>query len=277
MIKNILVAHDGSAYGKAAVEYAVWLAKGLGASVTGLYVVDIVALEGPFLHDMSASIGFEPFLDFSSKMRGALEEKGASIMALAKERCAEAGVPFEGRVTTGIITNEICGKAKLNDLVIAGRRGINERFEYGLLGSTTEALIRRSPKPALMVPKAFKPPSNPLAAFDGSPNAGKALHSAAELVKALGLPLTVATVTGRAKDAGTLSEAMDYLKPYGIRAVPVELSGEPPYAIEKRCKDNGHDMIFMGVSHRLRLVEMVLGSTTEHVMRAVDVPLFIER
>ncbi len=277
MIKNILVAHDGSAYGKAAVEYAVWLARGLGASVTGLYVVDIVALEGPFLHDMSASIGFEPFLDFSSKMRGALEEKGASIMASAKERCASAGVPFEGRVATGIITGEICAKARLSDLVIAGRRGINEKFEYGLLGSTTEALIRRSPKPVLMVPKAFRPPSNPLVAFDGGENAGKALHSAAELAKALGLRLTVATVAGHAKSAGALGDAMDYLKPYGIKAAPVELSGEAPYAIEKRCKDNGHDMVFMGVSHRLRLVEMVLGSTTEHVMRTVDVPFFIER
>ena len=70
MIKNILVALDGSDYSNIAVKYGIWLAKNFGAKLSGLHAVDIVLLEGPFLHDLSGSVGFEPFLNFSSRMRG---------------------------------------------------------------------------------------------------------------------------------------------------------------------------------------------------------------
>ena len=46
------------------------------ATVVGLHVLDIVSIEGSFLHDVSGSLGFEPYLDFSSKMREALQERG---------------------------------------------------------------------------------------------------------------------------------------------------------------------------------------------------------
>src|SRR5213078_5219074 len=92
MIKSILVALDGSEHANAAVEYALWLAERLRATVTGLHVLDIVSIEGSFFHDVSGSLGFEPYLDFSSKMREALQERGAALLDLFKARCGERGV-----------------------------------------------------------------------------------------------------------------------------------------------------------------------------------------
>ena len=43
-------------------------------------VVDIVSIEGSFFHDISGSLGFEPYLDFSSKMREALQERGRTLL-----------------------------------------------------------------------------------------------------------------------------------------------------------------------------------------------------
>lgn len=276
MIKNILVPQDGSPHGKAALDYSMWLAKKFDAGLIGMHVVDVVALEGPFLHDLSGSLGFEPFLNFSTRMREALEARGKTILSTFEESCKEHDFTCESLITFGIVANEICEKAKVADIVVVGRRGINARFEYGLLGSTTESVLRRSPKPVLVVPETFKEPKRPLLAYDGSPNASRAMRSAAEWAKTLGLPLTVLTVSAD-KDEPLLVEARQYLKPYDIKAEFVHKQGDPPIFIESYYKDNGHDLLFMGTSHHSRLVEMVLGSTTEHVMRTVAGPFFLER
>lgn len=277
MIKKILVPMDGSESGKAALQYAVWLAKKFDASLIGLHVIDVVTLEGPFLHDLSGSIGFEPFLNFSTKMREALEEKGKSILADFTETCEKARVKCESSIAFGIVPNEICEKANLADLVVIGRRGINIKFEHGLLGSTTENVIRKSPVSVMIAPIHYMEPKNPLLAYDGSPNASKAMHSAAEWAKTLGLPLTVVTASAAEEEDELLKEAEDYLKPYGITAKFVHLKGDPPVAIQDYYDENGHDLIFMGTSHHSRLVEMVLGSTTEHLMRALPGPFFLKR
>lgn len=277
MIKKILVPQDGSEYGKSALDWSLWLARKFGAELIGLHVVDIVALEGPFLHDISGSLGFEPFLNFSTKMREVLEDRGKSILKSFDEACTKAGVNKGTELSVGIVPGEICEKAKMADLVVMGRRGVNARFEYELQGSTTESVLRKSPKPVLVVPESFTEPKNPLLAYDGSPNASRAMHSAAEWAKTLGLPLTVLTVSVSGEEKSLLKDVEDYLKPYGIKASFVNLAGDPPTTIEKYYRENRHDLLFMGTSHHSRIFEMVLGSTTEFVMRSVTGPFFLER
>lgn len=277
MIKTILVPQDGSVYGKSALDYSKWLSSRFGAGLVGMNVVDVVSLEGPFLHDISGSLGFEPFLNFSTRMREALETRGKTILSAFEDACKENGTSCETHITFGVVANEIVDKAKVADLVVIGRRGVNARFEYGLLGSTTESVLRRSPKPVLIVPERFTEPKKPLLAYDGSPNASRAMHSAAEWATTLDLSLTVLTVSSSEEEDPILNDARTYLKPYGIHASFVHRKGDPPIVIENYYKDNGHDLLFMGTSHHSRLVEMVLGSTTEHVMRTVQGPFFLER
>lgn len=276
MIKKILVTQDGSDYSKAALEYGVWLAKRFEASLIGYHVVDIVALEGPFLHDLSGSLGFEPFLNFSTKMREALEAKGSAFLSSFEDFCKTQGVACETMLSFGIVPNEIVEKGKLADLLILGQRGVNARYEFGMLGSTTEGVIRKSPKPVLITPKDFREIKKPMLAYDGSPTSSRAMHSAAEWMKILKLPLTVLNVSK--ESAFKLGEAENYLKPYAIEAKFAGLEAEdPPVAIENYYNENRHDLLFMGASHHSRIVEMVLGSTTEHVMRAINGPFFLER
>lgn len=278
MIKKILVAEDGSDFGKSALDYGAWLSGKFGAGLIGFHVVDIVALEGPFLHDISGSLGFEPFLNFSSKMREVLESRGKTILSSFEDVCSTKNLQCETDIVVGVVASEICEKAKMADLVIMGRRGLNAKFEYGMQGSTTEAVLRRSPKPVLVVPDTFSEPKKPLLAYDGSPMASRAMHSAAEWVKTLGLPLSVITVTPEEEEDFLLKDVEGYLKPYALDAKLVHLKGEDPaVAIEKYYKENGHDLLFMGTSHLSKLVEKVLGSTTEHVMRKIDGPFFLER
>src|SRR5262249_46309811 len=112
MIRNILVALDGSQHADVAFEYALWLGTTLHARLLALHVIDIVSIEGSFLHDVSGSLGFEPYLDFSSKMREALHERGRALLEVAATRCAERSVPCDTALPLGVVANEICDQAR---------------------------------------------------------------------------------------------------------------------------------------------------------------------
>src|SRR5262249_44758852 len=147
MIRNILVALDGSQHADGALEYALWLAGRLHARLVGIHVVDIVSIEGSVLPDGSGSLGAEPYLDLSSKMRQALQERGRMLLDGFRERCAARGVACDTALPLGVVANEICDQGRTSDLVVLGHRGVNEQFSTGLLGGTTESVARKSPKP----------------------------------------------------------------------------------------------------------------------------------
>lgn len=278
MFKKILIPLDGSPNSNSAIQYAVWLGERLKAELIGIHVVDVVALEGPFLHDLSGSLGFEPYLNFSSRMREILESKGKDILKAFEEECKRATLSCETLLEFGIVTNEIVDRAKLADLVILGRRGMNYAFDDGLLGSVTEGVIRRSPRPVMVVPQDFAKIKNPLLLYDGSFNASKAMRSAVELCKLLGLRLTALTISRKKGEGeGILQEVKEYAKPYGIDLQTIEMVGDLPEDIVTYWEDHDHDLLFMGVTSHTRIVEMVLGSTAEFVMRRIRTPIFLER
>ncbi|MFQ5901474.1 MAG: universal stress protein [Thermodesulfobacteriota bacterium] len=276
MFKNILIPLDGSSHSSSALNYGVFLAKKLHATLTGHQVVDMIALEGPFLHDLSGSLGFEPFLNFSSKMRDVLEEKGKKMLEDFEKECKKDKVKCEKLLDFGIISNEICERAKIADLVIIGRRGINAKFEHGLLGSTTEAVIRKSPRPVMIVPESFEEIKKPLLVYDGGFTASRVMRIAAELTRLLKTPLTVLTMS-KDGDNSSLKEAEEYLRPYKLNVDFVSLKGKASEEIVGYYTDNLHDLIFAGASAHGRIVEMVLGSTTEFILRRVKGPIILER
>src|ERR1700674_589440 len=215
MIKKILIGIDTSDHSRTAQAYAFHLARRLGAALIGLHVVDIVSIEGSFFHDISGSLGLEPYLDLSSKMREVLTARGKTVL---EEFCAAArreNIPTETQLDMGIVANQVCERARSADLVMIGHRGINERFSTGLLGSTAESVARKCPRPVFISPMKFQEISRPVLAYDGSERASKAMKSAAEFATELAVPLTVITVARDPKlGERTLEEARTYLASY---------------------------------------------------------------
>jgi nucleotide-binding universal stress UspA family protein len=279
MIKTILVGLDGSEHARTAVRYGVWLAQRFDATVIGLHVVDIVSIEGSFFHDISGSLGFEPYLDFSSKMREVLHERGRALLQEFADRAAESGVRFDTVLGMGVVANEIAEHAKTADLVVIGHRGVNEKFSTGLLGSTAESFTRKSPKPVFICTLQYGEPTNPLLAYDGSQRAAAAMHSAAEFCATLSLPLTVLTVNkDEAAGRRVLDETEAYLRPYQLRTnFVLQQTGNAPERIANFLKEHAHDLLFIGAYGHSRILEMVLGSTTEYVLRNSPCPVFLSR
>jgi nucleotide-binding universal stress UspA family protein len=279
MIKHILLALDGSDHARTAFHYALWLGERFQAELSALHVIDIVSVEGPFFQDISGALGFEPYLDVTGKVRQALHERGQQLIDEFTTTCRERQLAYETALVTGVIANEICERARTSDLVVIGHRGANERFSTGLLGGTAESVTRKSPRPVFIAPMLFRPIANPLLAYDGSPRASTAMHLAAEFCVALHLPLTVLSVAHRDHNGGEklLEEARHYLTSYGIPLTLVPAVGHANQRIIEHIKERGHDLLFIGAYGHSRIIEMVLGSTTEYVLRNTPCPVFLSR
>jgi len=85
-----------------------------------------------------------------------------------------------------------------------------------------------------------------------------------------------------AKEAGAeaeraLAEAQRYLQSYEVPVTVRSLTGPPHQRIVDVLRDGGYDLLFIGAYGHSRIIEMVLGSTTEYVLRNAGCPVFLHR
>ncbi|MGO9604995.1 MAG: universal stress protein [Candidatus Binataceae bacterium] len=278
MIKKLLVGIDTSEHSRNAQAYAFHIAHRLNASLIGLHVVDIVSIEGSFFHDISGSLGLEPYLDFSSKMREVLTARGRTVLEEFAAAANRENLQVETILDMGIVANQICDRARSADLVMIGHRGVNERFSSGLLGSTAEAVARKCPRPVFISPMRFRDIGRMVLAYDGSERASHAMRAAAEFASSLAIPMAVVTVARDPKlGERTLQEARKYFEPYTPPAEFKLLAGHANEEIIKFIKEYQADLLFIGAYGHSRIIEMVLGSTTEYVLRNASCPVFLSR
>jgi nucleotide-binding universal stress UspA family protein len=278
MIKRILVGIDTSEHSRVAQSYAFYLSRRFGASLIGLHVVDIVSIEGSFFHDISGSLGLEPYLDYSSKMREVLTARGRVILDEFAQAAKREGVAIETALEIGIVANQLCERAKSADISMIGHRGVNERFSTGLLGSTAESVARKCPRPLFVSPRVFREIRRPVLAYDGSQRAARAMRAAAEISALLEVPLAVITVARDPKlGEKVLDEARSYLESHRITTEFRLVAGNAHEEIITFLKKYAADLLFIGAYGHSRIIEMVLGSNTEYVMRNAECPLFLSR
>jgi len=64
MIKTILIPVDGSANSDNTIDYGIYVAPKLEATLTGLHVIDVFLIQGPMMTDISATVGVPPYDGF---------------------------------------------------------------------------------------------------------------------------------------------------------------------------------------------------------------------
>ena len=276
MVKHIAVALDGSAHAGAAEKLATALALRVQGVVHGVHVIDATFLEGAFITDISGAMGFEPFLNLQSQMRATLDDVADAIRREFTEHCAAVDVECRFHLERSGVAHGILGASKMTDLLVVGQRGVNARFHEDLLGATTETLLRRSQVPILVAPLEAALPVRPLVAYDGSPKAARGLQHAADLARALAVGLTVVTVDTQPERGNALiAEAAGYLAPYDAH---VEYRIQPGEAVEEELQKmlgpERHDLVFVGAHGHQRIVELVLGSTSQYLARRSPVPVW---
>lgn len=278
MIKKILVPTDGSAGSAVALDYAFSLAESFTAEITGLNVIDIRALEGPFFSDISGSLGFSPIQNYLPKFQQILDDRADTILELFRHRCAEKGLPHTTKKLTGIIANIIADEARMAELVVISQRGEHEQWSSGLMGSTTESVVRKSPTPVLVTPAALRGLNRVLVAYDGSAASANALKFACDLFGAGGRHLSVVYVTQDEEKGRVLGEeAAQIAAPFQVAHEGIWRQGDPAAEILACAEPGGFDLIVMGAFTHGRLHDLIIGSTAAFVIRKTTLPVLLHR
>jgi nucleotide-binding universal stress UspA family protein len=144
MISKILVPTDASKAAQKAAEYAIYLAKSLGATVIVLSIVDERALA-------SSAETAVPVVELESDLRKTAERYVEEITKL----CHENGVQSKGLVTEGHPVEEIVKEASDSqaDLIVMGSHG-RSALTATILGSVAYGVIHRDNKIPVMVVRA---------------------------------------------------------------------------------------------------------------------------
>jgi nucleotide-binding universal stress UspA family protein len=252
LFSRILVAVDGKESGWHVVDQALKAARREEGRLVGLHVV-------------------------ASKR----EQESETIRAIQAEfirRCDAAGVPSQWIVEVGDVSEEMCEVGRWLDLVV-----INLTYPPGdrpiaRLSSGLRTLIQHCAVPVLAIPQASLGMSRILLAYDGSPKAKEALFVSTYLAGLWNAPLAVVTVLEENHTTSdTMKLAKRYLERHGIDAAYVEKQGNVGQSILEAAAEFGSDLIVMGGYGFNPVLEIVLGSAVDQVLRESRQPVLICR
>ena len=272
---RIAVGLDGSPHSETALGHALRIARAASGVVRGVHVVDRSLLDGVVVADLSGSVGFQPFLNLSGELREALVSAGGAIVASFEARAKEAGVDFEPVLREGNVSEILVEESQGCDLAAVGSRGANAQHRRELVGRHADSLARRMPAPLLVAPAEYLEFRTPVLAWDGSPKAKKALALVAELAALLEMSVRVVTAADDEREGQSrLAEAEEDLR---HRRVTASGSLRPGHADDAIFAEigAGADLVAMGAHGHGRVVELVLGSTTDRILRAATVPVLL--
>lgn len=194
------------------------------------------------------------------------------------QRCQEANVSGQLALDFGSVARVISDRSRLTDLVIISLNYPPGTQPLGRITSGFRTLVRRCPRPILAVPGEVSPLMRPLLAFDGSPKSMEALYLAAYAAGKWEMPLVVVTSQeAGATDPAVLAQAQTYLDEHKIAATFIQKQGAASAAILDTAEAEGCDFILMGGYGLNPVMEVILGSTVDKVLRESAVPILICR
>lgn len=273
MIDSILVATDGSECADAAELCAVALASRLRAGLSGITVVDERVIREPI--GFRAALPSFPESELSAYHRARAEAIARRFEERAHGNSAEASC----EVAQGNAAERIVEKGLAAGLTIIGRDGQTEARRGALIGSTVDAVLRKSNKPVLVVPAGAQTTGTLVLGFDGSPGSRLAAQLAVTLASAMGESIQVFVDS---KDKGrAVTRFEDVRKIVGGLSVPVgETSstlGRPDVKLVDAARDVRAGMIVMGAFGRNRISDYFIGSNAAAVVRTSPFPVLLVR
>ncbi|GLV46919.1 universal stress protein [Thermus sp. LT1-2-5] len=142
MYQRLLLPTDGSEAAEVGLKEGLRLAAALKAKVTLLHAVEPL---GPKL-----LLGPET-LPYYQALLEDLRQLGLKALDQGTRLAEELGVPFEAHLLEGRAAEVILREAERHDLIVMGSHG-RTGLDSLLLGSVTLEVVRKSPKPVLVVP-----------------------------------------------------------------------------------------------------------------------------
>lgn len=201
------------------------------------------------------------------------------------ERSSAANVDAQLAVEIGEVVPLIAERSQWVDVVIANlsyppeepslelRKGLGSRFGLNLGFQT---LLRKVPRPVLVVPETTSPITKALLAYDGSTRSHMALFAAAYLATRWQLPLGVVTVGefGTVTQK-TLEQAKTYLDNHNVTATYHLESGEVAATLLTTLEAQEADLLIVGGYTHGPVLEPLLGGVLDDLLRQSQTPMLV--
>ena len=210
----------GSASSDSATRIAIHIARGRGANLVGLAIVD----EPDIRAGAATGFGGSSFKhERDEALLADAHKQAADWLALFERRCRDAKVPAQALEIVGRPAASILAETEKRDLTVIGRDA-NFRFETDEDDQQTqEAILHRAARPVLLVPETASAElgKTVVIAYDGSGAAKRAIASFAASGLAESRVVHVATVDDNGAEAWEMANrAVQMLKSLGVEARP---------------------------------------------------------
>jgi nucleotide-binding universal stress UspA family protein len=275
MLRTVLVALEESPYSETATTLALDWGKRFGARLLGLGILDKPSITGPEAIPLGASY-FKRELD--EKRLADAQEHVLAFLDRFQKRCSVAGVQAEVFEDVGDPTKRILRQAHRCDVIILGYE-TNFHFETQHSPDTVRAkVLRRSPRPIVLVPRDLPTGSGILVAYGG----GREVTRTLQIVQLLGLAdseiIHLVSVSRNDRTAEVPAEfASEFLKAHGatckVHIVKSDL--EPARVLLEQVDTLRPRLLVMGAHAHHPLHDLFATSVTRAVLRACSVPVLI--
>lgn len=190
--------------------------------------------------------------------------------------CQQAGVNGGLAIVQGEIAHQVLQQVIFNDLVIFHMAHPPGAQVIDRLSSGLSTVIRSCPRPILSISAAVSPLDRILLAFDGSLKAREALFLSAFFAGKWNAKLTVVTAVGRGNTSvRTQEQARKYLAKSGIQADYIQKTETASEGILSAARETESNLIVMGGYGYGPMLEVVLGSSVDEILREAEIPVLI--
>ena len=249
LFMDILVAISGEPKSWLALDQAIRLAEMERSDVRGLVVVPDAAQH---------------------------EADRESLERRFSEQVQQAGINGNLVHAEGTVAEMIIQRSRFNDLVVIRLSHPPVAKIFPRLGSGIRTLVRRCPKPILMVRNEMTSFDRMLLAYDGSEKGKEALYIATYLAGKYGKCVSVLVVNdNKAKGQALLKEAKAYLGDMCKHVTLRRNIGLISDVILKTAQEQNADCIVMGGYGLAPLWEALFGSAVDGVLRKTTVPVLV--
>ena len=286
---KVLVATDGSKYGRWGLNWVGKLPFVERPSVMALHVLDLSALRAPFLWQ-PVMAGSERYIQEEIQR---MEARSAKTLKEATQQLAALKLKGTARKEQGAIASVILTRAPKRDgLLVVGSKGLDALDRF-MLGSVSTNLIHHATCPVLVVKDEAIPLRRITLAIDGSDASAKALEfvlTKFQPDRSTGkgglVPIHVSVTHvmpflkyPELKEAGhkLIEQSVQKLIKVGFTAEAVCQLGKPAEVIMKVASKHRADLIVMGAKGLGAIARFLLGSVSTRVVQHANCYVLVVR
>jgi nucleotide-binding universal stress UspA family protein len=271
---TILVALDGSPSAESAANVAIQVAHSQNLAIRGLYVVDETVVLQMYTN-FEEELGYDGAPGSRAELVSWFEEQGSEALQWLNDRCQAENVLVTTDLLFGGVSELVREEVGQAAVLALGRRGHGHVADPTHLGYNFRAIAHHVHRPMLVGGDVERSVERVLLAYNGDEHAQRALAWTSSLQRTLSNQVVVLAVE-EDPDANRdwLTGIKTQLDASGLvdyRLISQE--GQPASEIVAAAAENEADLIVMGGYRHSALMEWLVGSTLDRVLRATPLPV----